>query len=191
MERGRALTSHGCDPYVASAPPTTLRDWTIGFHTWGAPHFEADGQDIRHVSVSTAMNEESMQNKKSGLLLFGIHPVTHLFEQHRCQCWPKTRERAERHRSSSPTHTSRLSPTKETNWFIDPDVCEETLIHQAVKVLQREVGALKSPNEMNCSYPLSKSVGPLKVSRGEVCVWSFVAKAQPSCCKTFKEEKQS
>lgn len=82
-----------------------------------------------------------------------------------------------------------MAPTKGTNCFIDPDVCEEILIHQAVTILQQVVGALGSPNEMNCSYLLSQSVGALKVSRGAVA-WSFVAEAQPSCCKTFKEEKQ-
>lgn len=36
------LTSQGWDPYEASDPPTTLRDWSRGLLMWGTPHFDPD-----------------------------------------------------------------------------------------------------------------------------------------------------
>lgn len=35
----KQLTSHGWDPYVAWVPPTTLRNWNIGFIPTVPPHF--------------------------------------------------------------------------------------------------------------------------------------------------------
>lgn len=42
---GEPLTSHGCDPYVASDPPITRREWAIVFRPWGVPHLTPAAQD--------------------------------------------------------------------------------------------------------------------------------------------------
>lgn len=132
QNEGRPLTSHGCDPYVASDPPTTLREGTIGLLTWGTPHFEPDKEEenLSHLSHSFCWVASPClyTNINESQVMFGVYLITHLTEQHRCQCLPKNRERAERQWSSSLTHTSRLGSTGKTKWFIDLCVCAHVCV---------------------------------------------------------------
>lgn len=48
------LTSHGCEPNEAWLPPTTLKDWTVGVHTRGAPHSSSEKKNIKTILKSSA-----------------------------------------------------------------------------------------------------------------------------------------